>query len=496
MLKKCDLTEKIDQKTFDEKTGPLQAHLGQLQRQLHAEKIPVIILIEGWNAAGISLTVKELIRSFDPRGIELSTIGSPTDAEQHRPLLWRFWNRIPPKGGIAIFDRSWYSRALAETTRHPAWEKRVDTAIQSINRFERQLADDNTIIVKIFLHISKKEQEKRFIDRETNPLTSWMVTPEDWDFHGEYETYFPLIDSFLRRTSTPGAPWTVIGADDTRYAILTAYKTVIAALEKRKTGRDGISGKEHATYTPDLVPAKRHEEKPARLDKETYEKRLAAAQLMLGDMQSILFKRNIPLIIIFEGRDAAGKGGTIMRLTRDLNPRGYRVTPVGGPNEFEKDHHYLWRFIRKYPRQGHTTIYDRSWYGRVLVERVEGFCTRAEWKRAYSEINEVEEEFRSWGGGILKFWLEVSPEEQLKRFQGREKDPSKQWKITEEDWRNREKWDQYSEAIDEMFEKTSTKNAPWIVINSDDKWNARIKTVETVCEYAERLLQVRYQHYS
>ena len=300
MLKKCDLTEKIDQKTFDEKTGPLQAHLGQLQRQLHAEKIPVIILIEGWNAAGISLTVKELIRSFDPRGIELSTIGSPTDAEQHRPLLWRFWNRIPPKGGIAIFDRSWYSRALAETTRHPAWEKRVDTAIQSINRFERQLADDNTIIVKIFLHISKKEQEKRFIDRETNPLTSWMVTPEDWDFHGEYETYFPLIDSFLKRTSTPGAPWTVIGADDTRYAILTAYKTVIAALEKGKTGRDGISGKEHATYTPDLVPAKRHEEKPARLDKETYEKRLAAAQLMLGDMQSILFKRNIPLIIIFE----------------------------------------------------------------------------------------------------------------------------------------------------------------------------------------------------
>ncbi|MFZ0005088.1 MAG: polyphosphate:AMP phosphotransferase [Methanoregula sp.] len=496
MLKKCDLTEQIDQKTFDKEMDPMRVRLGQLQRELHAGKIPVIIVIEGWNAAGISLTVKELVRAFDPRGIELSTIGPPADEELHRPLLWRFWNRVPPKGGIAIFDRSWYSRALAETTKHPAWEKRVDKAIQSFNRFERQLTDDKTIIVKIFLHISKQEQQKRFIDRETNPLTSWMVTSDDWDFHSEYDTYFPVIDTFLKETSTPNAPWTVIGANDTPFAIMRAYQTVINALEKKDGGRESSSRKQHDTFTPDLVPVKRDEEKPVRLDKETYRKKLVAAQLMLGDMQTIFFKRNIPLIVIFEGRDAAGKGGTIMRLTHDLNPRGYGVTPVGGPNEFEKDHHYLWRFIRKYPRQGHMTIYDRSWYGRVLVERVEGFCTHAEWKRAYSEINEIEEEFRSWGGGILKFWLEVSPEEQLKRFRERENDPLKQWKITEEDWRNRQKWDQYSEAIDEMFKKTSTKGAPWIFINSDDKWNARIKTVETVCEYAERLLQLRYQHYS
>ncbi|MFA7695579.1 MAG: polyphosphate:AMP phosphotransferase [Methanoregula sp.] len=492
MLKKCDLTKKTDTKTFAQKIAPLQERLGVLQRQLRDEKIPAIIIIEGWNASGITMTIQELIRFLDPRGFTLSSIGSPTVDEHHHPLMWRFWNRIPTAGRLGIFARGWYSRALAEQTEGPDWEKRVDRAIRSINRFERELSDDGTIIIKIFLHISKKEQKKRLLLRETNPLTSWMITKGDWDFHREYDAYLPVFDEFLKKTNTPYAPWTVIGATDANYTIFTGYSTIVKTLEKsipvilqkKKSGKES-----RPRFSPAIVPVARRFAAPDLGEKKEYEARVAAAQKKVRDFQYLLYKRDIPLAIVFEGRDAAGKGGTILRLTHDMNPRGYSVMPVGIPNDYEKEHHYLWRFIRNYPAVGHITIYDRSWYGRVLVERVEGLCTKSEWKRAYTEINEMEEEFRNWGGGLLKFWLEVSPDEQLKRFEQRETDPLKQWKITEEDWRNREKWDLYGAAIDEMFAKTSTKYAPWTVIESEDKWYARTKTLETVADYCEHLLQ-------
>lgn len=492
MLKKCDLTKKTDNATFAQKIAPLQERLGVLQRQLRDEKIPTIIIIEGWNASGITMTIQELIRFLDPRGFTLSSIGTPTPEEQHHPLMWRFWNRIPAAGRIGIFARGWYSRALAEETEGPGWEKRVDRAIRSINRFERGLSDDGTIIIKIFLHISKKEQKKRLLLRETNPLTSWMITKGDWDFHREYDAYVPVFDKFLEKTDAPYAPWTVVGATDADYTILTCYTNVVktleksipAILQKKKNGRDP-----GPRFSPEIVPVARRFAAPDLREKKEYIARVATAQKKVRDLQYLLYKRTIPLAIVFEGRDAAGKGGTIMRLTHDMNPRSYSVMPVSAPNDYEKEHQYLWRFIRNYPAAGHITIYDRSWYGRVLVERVDGLCTKAEWKRAYTEINEMEEEFRNWGGGLLKFWLEVSPDEQLRRFKERETDPLKQWKITEEDWKNREKWDLYGAAIDEMFAKTSTKYAPWTVIESDDKWYARTKTLETVVEYCEHLLQ-------
>lgn len=492
MLKKCDLTKKADEKTFAEKIAPLQERLGVLQRELRDEKIPVIIVFEGWNASGITMSIQELIRFLDPRGFTLSATGSPSGEEQKYPLMWRFWNRIPAAGRIGIFARSWYSRALAEEASGPGWENRVDRATRSINRFERYLTDDGTIIIKIFLHISKKEQKKRLLLRETDPLVSWMITKGDWDFHNEYDEYLPVIEEFIKKTDTQYAPWTLIGATDPRHTILSGYVTVIKTLEKniplvldkRKQGLKVKPGP-----GPEIVMATLRSAVPGHHDKKEYETRVGAAQKQLRDLQYRLFKRNIPLAIVFEGRDAAGKGGTILRLTQNLNPRNYSVMPVAAPNDDEKEHQYLWRFIRNYPAAGHITIYDRSWYGRVLVERVEGLCTKNEWKRAYAEINEMEEEFRDQGCGLLKFWLEVSPEEQLKRFTQRETDPHKQWKITEDDWKNREKWDLYGAAIDEMFAKTSTKYAPWTVIESDDKWYARTKTLETVVAYCEDLLE-------
>jgi polyphosphate kinase 2 (PPK2 family) len=231
----------------------------------------------------------------------------------------------------------------------------------------------------------------------------------------------------------------------------------------------------------------RESEPPVTYPREEYDRLLADYQEQARDIQYLLYKRKVPLIIVYEGWDAAGKGGNIMRLVHRMNPRGYDVVPVARANQTELDHHFLWRFYLNFPRAGHITIFDRSWYGRVLVERVEGYCAETEWKRAFQEINETEELFVDNGGGLIKFWLEVSRDEQYRRFMARQEDPLKQWKMTEEDWRNREKWDPYEKAIDEMLARTSTPVAPWTVVESDDKYFARIKALQTLIDYGEKL---------
>lgn len=466
-----------------------------MQREFRDRRIPIIIVVEGWNASGITKVTGELIQFLDPRGFSLYSTGSPTDEERDRPLLWRFFVRTPPKGRIAIFARSWYSRALAEKVTGIDWKKAVKRSIAGINSFERQMADDGTVILKFFLHISAEEQQRRLDERETNPLTSWMITKGDWDFHKQYENYLPLIGQFIKSTDCPYAPWTVVPATDEHYAVLKVYSTVVRALEKRlakiKDRGDGSGDREkrQEIVLPGMVPVRRRSEGDVTYSDAEYTKLLSHYQEKVRDIQYLLYKRRIPLVIVFEGWDAAGKGGNIMRLVRLMNPRGYDVVPVGRPDQTELDHHYLWRFFLRFPRAGHVTVFDRSWYGRVLVERVEGFCPETSWKRAYREINEMEESYVESGGGLIKFWLEVDKDEQLRRFTDRQNDPLKQWKITEEDWRNREKWDLYREASDEMLARTSTPAAPWTVIESDDKHFARLKTLSTVIGYSRELFR-------
>jgi polyphosphate:AMP phosphotransferase len=492
MFEKYDLTKKTEGHTFSKKIAPLQEQLGVFQRQLRDDHIPVIIVVEGWNASGITITVQEIIHYLDPRGFRLYSIGSPTDEEQKHPLLWRFWVKTPTKGQFAIFARGWYSRTLAEQTRGVEWDENVRESIASINRFERQLTDDGTIIIKLFLHISHEEQKKRLLAREINPLTSWMITQGDWAFHSQYDSYLPIIEQFIEGTDTKYAPWTIIEATDMNYTVLKCYSTLIQQIKDQR--EKILAGKKREK--PEAGSTEYKIEKVTRkakakisLMKNECLVEIDAAQKHLRDQQYLLFKRKIPLSIVFEGWDAAGKGGTILRLTRNLNPRGYDVVPVASPNDIEAAHHYLWRFMRDSPKSGHITIFDRSWYGRVLVERVEGYCTEREWKRAYNEINEMEAEFVANGGGLVKCWLEVSQDEQLKRFRQRVEDPKKEWKITDEDWRNREKWDLYETAINEMLARTSTRHALWTIIESDDKWHARLKTLETVTGYCEKLLE-------
>ena len=492
MFEKVDLTKKIDDASFEKSIIPLKERLSILQRTLRDLGIPTIIVIEGWNTAGITMSTREIIQSLDPRGFTLHAIDKATDEERAHPFLWRFWIKTPPKGRITLFARSWYSRALAEKLVSVGWKKSLKDEINSINIFERQLCDSGVIILKFFLHISKDEQKRRLTERERNPLTAWLVTPAIWDFHHHYDAYFSVIDEFIAKTDTEHAPWYIIEATDRKYALIKIYSYLVKSLEKKvddqAKGRPE-KGKPKNLILPPKNPVQRRSLPDSSQSKKDYQNELNTLQIEMLESHYLLFKRKIPLIIVYEGWDAAGKGGNITRIARYMNPLGYDVLPATTPNEYEKQHHYLWRFIRHFPKAGHVAIFDRSWYGRVLVERVEGFCLESEWQRAYQEINEMEQEYvESSGGGIVKFWLEIGKDEQLKRFKQRENDPLKQYKITEEDWRNREKWDLYDPAVDEMLARTNTPHAPWIVIESDDKWFARVKTLKAIIQYTKKLL--------
>jgi len=492
MLGKLDLTKTTDMAKFEKNLAPLREQLAVLQRTLREQDIPTMILIEGWDAAGITMSTHAIIQALDPRGFTLHPISRPSDEEKARPFLWRFWIRTPPKGRIALFARGWYSRAISAEMQKPTWTKSMEGKIYAINNFERTLNDNGALIIKFFLHISKAEQKSRLEERERNPLTAWLVTPATWNLHHHYDTSLPVVDELLEKTDTDYAPWNIIEATDRNYTILKVYSGLVKALEKRiEEVKDGKGKKSRARepVLPKKTPLKRRSTADSPFTKEQCQETLNTLQIEMLELHYLLFKRQIPLIIMYEGWDAAGKGGNITRIARYMNPLGYDVIPIAAPDQSEKDHHYLWRFIKHYPRAGHIAIYDRSWYGRVLVERVENFCTVTEWQRAYQEINEMEEDYiRSSGGGIVKFWLEISKEEQLKRFQQRANDPAKTYKITDEDWRNREKWDLYDAAIEEMLARTSTRHAPWTVIESDNKWYARVKALRTVIETCRALL--------
>jgi AMP-polyphosphate phosphotransferase len=495
MLEKCDLTETTDDKTLEKELPPLQEMLGVLQRTVQSRKIPVIIVFEGWNKAGITEITREIIRSLDPRGYNLYAIKAPSSEESAYPFMWRFWRKTPENGRIAIFARSWYSRAIAEEMSSAVWKKSLKGKRTSINNFERQLSDSGAVIVKFFLHISKEEQKRRLEHSERNPLTAWQITPRLWSIHHQYDDNLPMIDDLIEKTDTDCSPWHIIPATDLGLALLKVNSTLVKALEERidkKTTEKKSTGKKEkgsgkVVNLPKTRMVRLESSPPVACTKEECQVTLENLQLEMIEFHSILHKRKIPLIIVYEGRDAAGKGGSILRISRFMHPFGFNVAPIGAPTDSEKKHHYLRRFYQKYPKAGHITIFDRSWYGRVLVERVEGLCIETEWKRAYTEINEMEEEFTESGGGIIKFWLEISKEEELKRFQQRVADPLKIWKITEEDWRNREKWDPYTRAIDDMLSYTNTEYAPWTVIESDDKWYARVKTMKTLVDYIDTL---------
>ncbi|MCZ6681236.1 MAG: polyphosphate:AMP phosphotransferase [Candidatus Poribacteria bacterium] len=497
MLENIDLSRKVGKAEYKRTKDRLELKLAALQRRAIDLNIPVIIIFEGWHAAGKGRMINELILPLDPRGFDVHSALPPNDEEALRPFLWRFWIKTPARGRITIFDRCWYRRILYDWADGIIKPEDLPLAYQDIISFERQLADDGNIIIKFFLHITKAEQKHRFDKLRKQTLTAWRVTQVDIKRHKQYDRYRTVIEDMLAQTDSDFAPWTIIEAHDRRFASLKILSVVVNTLENyiadieraappsRKTETATLDESLHMSIL-DKVDLTREMKRPA------YRKQLKRKQKRLRQLEHEIYVHRVPVVIVFEGWDAAGKGGNIRRLTQRLDPRGYEVVSVAAPNDIEKAHHYLWRFWTRIPKAGHITIFDRSWYGRVLVERLEGFCSKLEWQRAYREINEMEKHLSHSGTVLLKFWLHIHPDEQLRRFRERQRIPHKQWKITDEDWRNREKWDAYKTVVEEMLFRTSTPVAPWIIVESNCKRNARIKVLDTVIAAIEqRLNQVR-----
>jgi polyphosphate:AMP phosphotransferase len=495
MLEKIDLSRKLDKDEYRKIAPALRDRLGALQRLARGAEMPVIIIFEGWEASGKGTLMNELILPLDPRGFNVHYTHASSDDNQNAfwPPMRRFWSITPPRGRIGIFNRSWYRLIMDDPDVIP-YRDRMTSSISSL---ERQLAQDGYIMIKFFLHISRKEQKKRLEKLDRDKTSTWRVSEKEWQDNRNYDKTARLVDEIIQSTDKPYAPWTLVESHDRRFAVVKILGTVIKGIEKgleayeqKKKDADqpasidvspdpagtdnsgqGISD---STFGPSLL---RNMDMTKKLDRRDYEEKLPKLQNRLRELQYELYKVRRPMVIVFEGQDAAGKGGCIKRLTQKLDPRGYQVSPTASPNDWERAHHYLWRFWEAFPKAGHIGIYDRSWYGRVLVERVEGFAEDAEWRRAFGEINEMEYQWVSCGTIIVKFWLQIDSEEQLARFNGRRDNPEKSWKITDEDWRNREKWPEYEKAVEEMMLRTSTTFAPWTMVEANDKLYARVKVL-------------------
>ena len=497
MLELVDLDRKVAKEEYERLFPALELRLGECQRAARAAGMPVLIVFEGWDAAGKGTLINRLTQALDPRGFKVHSVCAPTEEERLRPWLWRFWRATPADGQFAIFDRSWYGRVLVERVEGLTPREQWQQAYQDIEEFERQLADGGATLVKFWLHIDRAEQRRRFRQIEKNPAIAWKVGEAEWRQNRRYARWTRAVEDMLARTSSPHAPWTVVEATQARFARCKVFETVARSVEEALARR---AARPPATARPMGVPPASPSGRRTVLDRldltlslqrEEYARALKALQERLFELEHEIYLARVPAVIVYEGVDAAGKGGNIKRLTLGLDPRGYEVVPIAAPTSEEKAHHSLWRFWRHLPKAGHITIFDRSWYGRVLVERVEGFCTEEEWKRAYREINEFERQVSDFGAVLVKFWLQIDRAEQLKRFRAREETPYKRWKISEEDWRNRRKWRQYRVAVADMLEKTSTRTAPWTILEANCKLYARIKALRTVAEALETALAKR-----
>jgi len=472
----------------------LKLELGSLQRRCRELGIPVLLVMEGLSASGKGTMINSITLPLDPRWFKVTCIAAPTENECMRPFLWRFWRRIPASGRLAIFDRSWYRALLDGFVNEEMDADSLAKAFGDVRAFERQLIDSGIVIMKFWLHVSKKKQKKRLEELQANPATSWRVSQEVIERHWKYDEYQEALKRTFDETNRPDSSWKVIKSgdleDSARQTILHMVTTLRDQVLLWESGHKpgSVVPKEKEMPSNKDAPSLRDLDLSKTLSKREYGELLIKRQKKVRDLEHEIYRRRIPVVIVYEGWDAAGKGGNIRRLTQNLDPRGYEVIPIAAPNDLEKDQHYLWRFWIEFPKSGHITIFDRSWYGRVMVERVEGFCSEADWKRAYQEINEMEENFHHFGAIIIKFWLQIDANEQLSRFRARENNPRKSWKLNDEDWRNREKWPQYEEAVEEMVRRTHTACAPWTLVESNCKRYARIKALDTVIAAIEERL--------
>ncbi len=487
MFETAELGAKISREAFDAAAGKLRLDLLALQEKLRQADFPVIVLFAGVDGAGKTETVNLINEWLDPHWIVTRAYEAPSQEEGERPSFWRYWRDLPKCGQIGLFLSGWYSRPVLQHVYGEISTAEFDYRLDHIKTFERLLADDGALILKFWMHLDKKGQKKRLTALEADPLQAWKVTKKDWRNWKRYESFIATAEHAIRRTDTSHARWAIVDGSDERFRSLTVLQTLHDALERqldlRAHKRPAVKTAKPALLKASVLSAL---DMTQTVDKNSYEQELQEARADLALLAREAHKRGISSVALFEGWDAAGKGGAIRRVAAALDARHRQVVPVAAPTDEEKAHHYLWRFWRHLPRAGHMLIYDRSWYGRLLVERVEGFARPEEWERAYAEINDFEDQLLHHGMVLAKFWLHITPEEQYKRFAERDAVAYKKWKLTDEDWRNRSKWDAYEAAVHEMVERTSSAAAPWDLIEGNDKNFARIKIIRSL---ADRLRQ-------
>jgi polyphosphate:AMP phosphotransferase len=497
MFESAELGHEIDKERYDTEVPKLRSKLLAAQYEVvKKQAFSVVILIAGVDGGGKGDALNTLNEWMDPRHLQTNAIRPVTEGLDGRPPMWQFWRALPKRGGLAVFVGSWYTAPLLRRVYRETTTAELDQDIDDILRFEKMLIDEGTLVLKFWLHLTKEQQRRRFKKLEKDALTAWRVAPSDWKHLAMYKKFQSTAQHLLRGTSTAAAPWLIVEATDERYRNMTIGTSILEALRARLDARP----EGEPVRTVAMEPTRRgfvpldgktvlHAlELDRPITKDEYEDELARLQggLNMATRHRRFDKRSV--VAVFEGVDAAGKGGAIRRVTQALDARKYDVVPVAAPSDEEKARPYLWRFWRQVPQRGRITIFDRSWYGRVLVERVEEFCSVSDWTRAYGEINDFEEQLIENDIIVVKFWLQISKDEQLRRFEERQQVAYKQHKITDEDWRNRDKWDAYRDAVCEMIDRTSTEAAPWTLIGANNKYHARLAVLRGMVEAIEAAL--------
>lgn len=502
MFEAAEVGRKLDKEIYKAQVPALRAELLDAQQQLLSAPFPVIILFAGVDAAGKSETASLLNEWMDPHWIVTRGYIDPSSEELERPRLWRYWRDLPPHGRIAQFLSAWYSSPIRHRVARRISNAEFDVLLDEIAAFEHMLSDDGAIILKFWMHLGKEAQKRRFKSWEKDPLRRWRVSKDSWRHWRMFDKFIAAADRAIRRTSTDHAPWQIVEGEDERYrsvAVATALRDAIRRGLGRVHARHRSASRRAARPSKGLGPALERLERDfnvldrldmtQRLDPKRFDDALERQQGRLNLLQRQALEKGVSTIVVFEGWDAAGKGGAIRRITGALDARDYQVIAAGPPTDEEKVRHYLWRFWRHLSRAGRITIFDRSWYGRVLVERVEGFAAEEEWRRAYGEIAHFEEQLTSHGILLVKFWMHITKDEQLRRFGERKRTEHKRWKIGPDDWRNRGRWTDYIMAVDEMVARTSTRVAPWTLVEGNDKNFARIKVLKTLADCMEKRLR-------
>jgi polyphosphate:AMP phosphotransferase len=484
---------KLGKEAFKAAEPGLRQELVELQQRLRTEKTSVVVVFAGVDGAGKHEMVNTLNAWMDPRGIHTHAYTLEQEADGGRPRFWKYWRDLPANGQVGLFLSAWYSRPLVDWARRKISEDEFQEQLERMDQFERTLSDNGILLVKIWMHLDKKSQLKRLEELASSPKTEWQIKPGSWENWGNYTRFMEASDRIVEASEKAGRPWFLVNGKR-KYG-----RQILAATHLRDTMRERMEspptskGLTHAAWNKKLK-SKRGSlaslDLTQALEKKDYKKKLKKLQRELYQLQHEAEVKGISTVLVFEGQDAAGKGGAIRRLVQGLDARQYQVTPIAAPIPEELAHHYLWRFWNQLPKSGRVQIFDRSWYGRVLVERVEGFADNAAWQRAFQEIREFESALVNHGMVVCKFWIQIDKDTQLQRFEERENTPYKKWKITDEDWRNREKWDVYDAAVDDMISLTDQEQAPWILVPGTDKYYARIQVLETVCAQVQHALSV------